>query len=41
MSRIRLLLVFLVLASFSFSQEAEKNAHLSLQIRNELGEVFK
>ena len=41
MSRIRLSLVFLLLTSFVFSQEEEKNAHLSLQIRNELGEIFK
>lgn len=41
MSRIRLSLVFFLLTSFVFSQEEEKSAHVLLQIRNELGEVFK
>lgn len=41
MNRIQLLLLFLLSTSFGFSQEEEKSGHLSLKIKNELGEVFK
>lgn len=41
MNRIRLLFGFLLLTGCGFAQEEEKNAHLSLQIRTDLGEVFK
>ena len=41
MNRIQLLLLFLLLTGFGFSQEEERNAHLSLKIKNELGEIFK
>ena len=40
MSQIRLLLLFFLLSGFGFSQE-ERSGHLSLQIRNEFGAVFK
>lgn len=41
MIRIQLIYLFILSHCFVFCQEEERNAHLSLKIKNDLGEVFK